>query len=130
VIVDSSALMAILEGEPEADAVVKAASSGVCRMSVATLVEAGIVADSRSASHGARLDELVAALGITLEPVTVEHGRIARSAYRRYGRGSGSPARLNFGDCFAYAVSVATGEPLLFVGQDFTHTDVAPALTS
>ena len=61
--------------------------------------------------------------------MTEHQGEIARRAYQRYGRGCGSPARLNFGDCFAHALSVATGEPLLYVGDDFTHIDILPALT-
>ncbi|HBO54878.1 type II toxin-antitoxin system VapC family toxin [Janibacter terrae] len=128
-IVDSSALMAILEDEPGAGALVEAALVGPCRMSVATRLEASIVADARSAAHGARLDELVEALDIEVQPVTEREGEIARRAYQRYGRGSGSRARLNFGDCFAYALSVVAGEPLLFVGDDFTHTDVVPAVS-
>lgn len=127
-IVDSSALMAIIEGESSADALIEAAVSGSCRMSVATRLEASIVADARSATHGARLDDLIEALEITIEPVTQRDGEIARRAYQRYGRGSGSPARLNFGDCFSYALAVNAGEPLLFIGEDFTHTDVLPAL--
>lgn len=127
-IVDSSALMAILEEEPGAGAVVEAAVSAACRMSVASRLEVSIVADSRSTAHGARMDELIDALEITVEPVTEHQGEVARRAYQRYGRGSGSAARLNFGDCFAYALSVTTGEPLLYVGQDFTHTDVVPAI--
>lgn len=127
-IVDSSALMAVLEGEPGSDVVLRTAATTPCQMSVATMVELGIVADSRSTGHGARLDELVEALDIALVPLSVQHGQIARAAYRRFGRGSGSRARLNFGDCFAYALSIATGKPLLFVGEDFRHTDVVPAL--
>lgn len=127
-IIDSSALMAIIEDEPGADSLVEAALAGPCRMSVATRLEVSIVADARSAVHGARLDELIAALEIVIEPVTEREGEIARRAYQRYGRGSGSPARLNFGDCFAYALSVTAGESLLFVGEDFTHTDVVPAV--
>lgn len=127
-IVDSSALIAILEDEPESEALILAAASATCRMSVATRLGAYIVADSRSASHGPRLDELIATLEITIEPVGVHQGDLARRAHQRYGRGSGSPARLNFGDCFAYALSAITGEPLLFVGEDFTHTDIVPAL--
>lgn len=128
-IVDSSALMAVLEGEPVSEAVISAATRATCRMSVATRLEVSIVADSRSTSHGARLDDLIAALEITIEPTTVQQGEIARRAYQRFGRGSGSLARLNFGDCFAYALSVTTGEPLLFVGEDFAHTDVVPAMS-
>lgn len=129
-IVDSSALIAIIEDEPGAEALVRAALTSSCHMSVANRLEVSIVADARSAAHGVRLDELVGELEITVEPVTEQQGEIARRAYQRFGRGSGSPARLNFGDCFAYALAVTTGEPLLFVGDDFGHTDVTPAITS
>jgi ribonuclease VapC len=73
-------------------------------------------------------DQMIETGAITLEPVTIEQGRIAAEAHRRYGRGSGHPARLNFGDCFSYALAKATGEPLLFKGDDFGHTDVATAV--
>lgn len=63
-----------------------------------------------------------------IEPVTEAQVRIARDAYRDFGRGSGNPARLNFGDCFAYALAKVTGEPLLYKGDDFPHTDIEPAL--
>ena len=124
-IVDSSALMAIVNDEPGADRLLRAAAASTCRMSVASRLEASIVADSRSTAHGERLDRIIEALDIEVVPDSVRLGEVARTAHRRYGRGSGSPARLNFGDCFAYALSVTTGEPLLFVGEDFTHTDVA-----
>lgn len=120
--------MAVLEDEPTSEAVIRAATPASCRMSVATRLEASIVADSRSASHGARLDDLIDTLEIAIEPMTVQQGEIARRAYQRYGRGSDSPARLNFGDCFSYALAVTTGEPLLFVGEDFIHTDIVPAM--
>lgn len=127
-IVDSSALMAIVTDEPGADRLLDAALRSTCRMSVATKVEASIVADARSAAHGQRLDRIIEALEIELVPVSVRQGEMARMAYRRFGRGTGSPARLNYGDCFAYALAVTTGEPLLFVGEDFARTDVAPAV--
>lgn len=127
-IVDSSALMAILQDEPGAEELTRAAASAPCRMSAATWVEVGIVADQRSAAHGERLNRLVEILGIEIVPVTEQQGAVARQAYRRYGRGSG--AALNFGDVFSYALSVVTGEPLLFVGDDFPHTDVAGAVRS
>ena len=127
-ILDSSALMAILNEEPGADRVLARASAGPCRMSAATLVEVGIVADARSARHGELLDRIMDALGVRIEAVTERQAEVARLAYRRFGRGSGSPARLNYGDCFSYALSVTSGEPLLFVGEDFSHTDVARAL--
>ena len=98
-------------------------------MSAASWLEVAIVADNRSTTHGERLDRLVSTLDIEVVPVTVRQAEVARLAYRRYGRGSGSAARLNYGDCFAYALSVVAGEPLLFVGDDFTHTDVASAIS-
>lgn len=128
-IIDSSALMAIVNDESGADRLLRAAAEATCRMAVATRLEVSIVADSRSATHGERLDRIVEALEIEVVPDSVRLGEVARVAHRRYGRGSGSPARLNFGDCFAYALSVITAEPLLFTGDDFTHTDVAPART-
>ena len=76
----------------------------------------------------AKLDEIIGQLDITIEPVTAHQARIARDAYRRFGKGRGHPARLNFGDCFAYALAKAFDEPLLFVGQDFVHTDIRPVL--
>lgn len=127
-IVDSSAVMAVLEGEPDADRVLELLAEHPARMSVATWVEVSIVADSRSPRHGSRLDQLLAELRITIEPVTPEQGTLARLASRRYGRGSGSPARLNYGDCFAYALAISRAEPLLFVGEDFTDADIVPAL--
>lgn len=119
--------MAIVEREPGWQAVLATAARAECRMSTATWVEVGIVADARSAAHGERLDRIIETLEISTEPVSEHHAALARHAYRRFGRGSGSPSQLNFGDCFSYALSVAAGEPLLFVGEDFTHTDVARA---
>jgi len=127
-ILDSSAVMAILEDEAGAEQLTMTALKHPCRMSAATLVEVGIVADNRSARHGERLDDLLAALGVEIVPVSVRDAEVARLAHRRYGRGSGSPACLNLGDCFAYALAVTSGEPLLFTGEDFTHTDILPAL--
>ena len=129
-IVDASALMAVIEREPGWQEILETAARAQCRMSVATWVEVGIVADARSAAHGERLDRIIETLEITTEAVTQRQGVVARHAYRRFGRGSGSPAQLNFGDCFSYALSVTSGEPLLFVGDDFTHTDVARARTT
>lgn len=126
-IVDSSALMAILEDGPDADRCLRATVGASCRMSTASWLEVGIVADQRSSTHGERLDRLVATLEIELVPVSTHQAEVARAAYRRFGRGTGSAARLNFGDCFGYALSVTTGEPLLFAGEDFAHTDVLSA---
>jgi ribonuclease VapC len=130
VIVDTSAIMAIVKAEPEADAFATLlAASPVNRISAATLVETSIIID-RSLPPGthARLDALLDRGAIEVEPVTAEHADLARAAHRRFGRGSGHAARLNFGDCFAYALAKATGEPLLYKGDNFTHTDIRSAL--
>jgi len=129
-IVDSSALIAILRDEPEAEIFAQALDSAPrCLISAANFLEIAIVVDrSRSPIPGRRLDELIRELGIVIEPVSEAQAHIARQAYRDFGRGSGHPARLNFGDCFAYALARATDEPLLFKDNDFGYTDVAPAL--
>ncbi len=80
---------------------------------------------SRDPVASRRFDELLAEAGIVIEAVTDAQARLAREAYRDFGKGSGHPARLNFGNCFAYALAKATGEPLLFKGDDFHHTDAA-----
>lgn len=127
-IVDSSALLAVIQGEPEARACSEKLTEEHCRISAANWVEAGVVVDNRSIAAQRDFDELMTLADVAVEPVTAEHARIARDAYRRYGRGSGHPARLNYGDCFAYALAVSSGESLLFVGDDFSETDVRPAL--
>ena len=126
-IVDTSALLAILFAEPEAEDFARAiAGAEVCRMSAANLLEAGIVADNQAdVRAGNQLDALVANFRLRIEPVTEAQVRIARQAYLDFGRGS-HPAALNFGDCFAYALAKATGEPLLFKGEDFARTDIRP----
>lgn len=124
-IIDSSVLIAILLEEPEAERFAELIASGSARMSAANWLEASMVARGHLGAVGTALvDRLVAEAGVEIEPVTIEQARRARLAFERYGRGSGSPARLNFGDCFAYALSSSTGEPLLFKGDDFGHTDV------
>ena len=128
-ILDSSAVVAIAEGEPEREQFLELAAGVPCRMSVANWLEAALVIDNRSPRGRANLDDLTSALSIELVPVSVAHALVARDAHRRFGRGSGSPARLNFGDCLAYALAVTTGEPLLYTGEDFGHTDVRSALT-
>ena len=129
-IVDTSALIAILRDELEAAACAEALEAAPCRrISAASFVEAAIVIDgSRDPVASRRFDDLVKEAQLVIEAVTDVQARIAREAYRDFGRGSGHPARLNFGDCFAYALARATGEPLLFKGDDFVHTDIAPAL--
>jgi ribonuclease VapC len=129
-IVDTSAFIAILQNEPEAAAFATMADAAPeCRISAANYLEAAIIIDGRRDPVASRrLDDLLAELRMFIEPVTEEQAHIARQAYRDYGRGSGHPARLSFGDCFAYALARATGEPLLFKGDDFRHTDIAPAI--
>ncbi len=128
-IVDSSALIAIVRDEPEAEEFAHALAINTSRVSAATFVEACIVAD-RSADPvvGHRLDELLATSETEIVPLTAQQARIARRANRDFGKGSGHPARLNFGDCFAYALAIDSGEPLLYKGDDFGHTGVASAL--
>jgi ribonuclease VapC len=130
VIVDASALVAILRNEPETEDFVRAIDNSLSpRISAGNFLEAAIVVDrARNPLAVRRLDDLMTELRLAIEPVTEEQARIARQAYRDYGRGSGHPARLNFGDCFAYALARATGEKLLFKGSDFVHTDIASAL--
>jgi ribonuclease VapC len=129
-IIDSSALIAILRDEPEAMTCAKAIEAASHRrISAANFVESAIVIDgSRDPVASRRFDDLVKEAQLVIEPVTEAQARIAREAYRDFGRGSGHPARLNFGDCFSYALAQATGEPLLFTGDDFARTDITPAL--
>jgi ribonuclease VapC len=128
-IIDSSALVAVLRKEPEAAALVRAMLRDPRRvMSAANLLEAGIVVDQQlGLSAGRRLDAFVERAGIEIAPVTEAQVRLARQAYIDFGKGN-HPAGLNFGDCFAYALAKATGEPLLFKGDDFARTDIVPAL--
>ena len=128
-IVDSSAVVAILADEPEAAEYVRAIEeAGSVAISAANYLEAAIVVDGRRDAIGSRrFDEFLRESGIRIEPVTEEQAILARAAYRDFGRGSGHPAKLNFGDCFAYALAKATGEALLFKGDDFRHTDVRAA---
>lgn len=130
-IVDTSALIAILREEPEAQRFAEAIESAMpCRISAGTYFETAIIADgTREPLVSRRLDDMLTESSFIIEPVTVEHARIAREAYRDFGKGSGHPAKLNLGDCFAYALARATGEPLLYKGDDFKHTDIKSALS-
>ena len=127
-IIDSSAVVAILELERYAREIVAAIEEADdCRMSVVSYVETAIVLDSRrNPSLSRRLDDFVRETEVVLEPVTVEQARLAREAYRDFGKGR-HRAGLNFGDCFAYALAKDKGEPLLFKGDDFRRTDVEVA---
>jgi ribonuclease VapC len=130
VIVDTSAVIAILRGEPDAAQYVEALATVTApRVSAGTYLEMAIVVDAnRDPVLSGRFDDLVTVAGLRVEPVTRQHAEIARRAYRDFGKGSGHPAALNFGDCFAYALSRVAGEPLLYKGDDFGHTDVESAL--
>ena len=126
-IVDTSALIAILRDEPEARAfAIAIADADHRRISAANYLAAAIVIDgSHDPIASRRFDDLLREAAIAIEPVTEEQAKAAREAYRDFGRGSGHAARLNFGDCFAYALAKITGEPLLFKGDDFLHAGCA-----
>jgi ribonuclease VapC len=125
-VIDTSAVVAILFGEPEAESFVEASAQDPVRlMSTASVLEAAVVVEVKLRDPGAReLDLLLYKAGITLVPFSPEHLAAARHAFGVFGKGRHAAA-LNFGDCFSYALSKSTGEPLLFKGADFPHTDVA-----
>ena len=125
-VIDTSAVVAILFGEPEAEIFAEAIERAAVRiMSAASVLEAAIVVESELGDPGAReLDLLLYKAGITVVPFSPEHLAAARYAFRTFGKGRHAAA-LNFGDCFSYALSKSTGEPLLFKGTDFPRTDVA-----
>ncbi len=123
--VDTSAVLAILLKEDDAERFAEAlAEDDAPLMSSANFVEAGIVLRMKRGPEAEReLDALLETAGISIEPVTGDQGRVAIRAYATYGRGN-HPARLNFGDCFAYSLAKMAGIPLLFKGQDFSLTDL------
>lgn len=129
-IVDTSALLAIVMAEPDADHFQQKIlqSDSLPKMSAASYLEAGIVIDGRKNPSVSRdLDWLIDEVEIEIVDITVEHAKIARAAYRDYGKGSGHKAQLNFGDCFSYALASQTREPILFKGNDFSQTDLQSA---
>jgi len=128
-VIDTSALVAILLDEPERRRFTECIESAATRaVSAATLVETSIVLESRLGSAGVlALDRLLEVAAVHIVPLDADHARLARAAYRRYGKGR-HPAGLNLGDCFAYALSVARGESLLCKGDDFAATDLELAL--
>ena len=127
-IVDSSALLAILLREPDSQRYETAiATAPECRMSAVNVLETTIVVEGRGgAAAGHELDNFLERAGIALAPVTTEQVQAARIAWRRFGKGN-HPARLNLGDCFAYALAKTAEEPLLFKGDDFSRTDIEAA---
>lgn len=124
-VIDTSAIMAILQDEPSRAALVRAIDAADTRvMSVATFVECSIVISARYGSEGLRdLDHFIAVAGIELAPVDADQAYAARVGYQEFGKGR-HPAGLNFGDCFSYALALTRGEPLLSSGRDFSQTDV------
>jgi ribonuclease VapC len=127
-IIDSSALVAIITNEPEAEPMTRSiASAGTRLVSAGNVLEAGIVIEARLGEEGGRdLDLYLHKLDIEVVEFTPRQASLARKAYRRFGKGR-DPAGLNFGDCMAYALARDTGEPLLFKGGDFSRTDIAAA---
>ncbi len=125
-VIDTSAVAAILFDEPDAPLFEQAVERDAVRlMSAATFVELSVLVESRLGEAGGReLDLMVYQAGIEVSPLTREQAELARRAFRRFGKGR-HPAALNFGDCFSYALAQATGEALLFKGGDFSRTDVA-----
>jgi len=125
-VIDTSALLAILFGEPQRQSFnEKIAKDEVRLMSAASYLEAAMIIDDRFGYEGARdLRLFMVEAAIEVVPVTLEQAEMAREAYRAYGRGN-HPARLDFGDCFAYALAKSSAEPLLFKGDDFSRTDIA-----
>jgi ribonuclease VapC len=126
-VIDTSALLAVLQDEPERrrfNESIELADSRL--MSTATFVEVSIVTETRFGTEGLRdLDRFIERADIELVPVDVAQARVAREAFSRFGKGRHA-AGLNFGDCFAYALARVLGEPLLFKGEDFSRTDVRP----
>ena len=128
-VIDTSAIVAILAGEAQADEIEAAIESDLRRMVGAEgVLEASIVLERRyGEAGGTELDLLIQRLQIQVVPFDMEQLEWARYAFRRYGKGR-HKAGLNFGDCFSYALAKSTGEPLLFTGEDFRATDIAPAI--
>ena len=128
-VVDTSALLAVLLGEPERDPFIAVlADAQDPLISAATLVESSIVMRAKTGDHGvADLDDLLAAAAVRCVAVDDVQAHLARDAFARYGKGRAA-AGLNFGDCFSYALARATDRPLLFKGDDFRRTDVTPAV--
>lgn len=131
-IIDSSAMIAILRNEPEAQSCAEAIEKAtIRRISAATFVETAIVLDNaKNAVISRRFDQFIKDASILVEAVSAAQAELARAAYKDFGKNSGHPAKLNFGDCFSYALAKAINEPLLYIGNDFTHTDVESARKS
>lgn len=128
IVVDTSALVAIVLREPEADAFVALIGANGAKIGGPTLAEARIVIESKTGAAGLQLlDEIVAYEFVSIVPFSERHALVAHATHRRFGKGRGHPAQLNICDCFSYAVASCDDLPLLFKGDDFTHTDIRPA---
>ena len=126
VVVDSSAILSILFAEPDCDGILVAISSNDCSMSVGNYLETAIVVDSTKDPVAIRkFDAFMKASGIEIIPMDLKQIEIARVAYRDFGKGTGHPARLNFGDVFAYALASTTNRELICKGDDFIKTDIS-----
>ncbi len=132
IVVDASAVLAILEGEADAETYARAiAEADPPLISAATLLEVGIVMIHRHGPRGLNsLHRFLRAAGFRVEDVTPQQAELAIEAYAAFGKGRRGRAGLNYGDCFSYALAKSTGLPLLFKGRDFSQTDVPPALKS
>lgn len=129
VVIDSSVFVALFKGEADSNHLIERAFLYGKRVTAAaTWLESAMVCEGAVKSGGgARLERIVAALGVEVVPFTLDHARLALEAFKRFGRGRRAKASLNFGDCFAYALAKELGAPLLFKGGDFPHTDLQPA---
>ncbi len=130
VVVDASVFVAIFKDEPDSAILTERAMSFRRRVtSAATWLESIMVCEgtSKKDGGGARFERVVAALGIEIIPFTPEQARLAFDAFKRFGKGRGTTASLNFGDCFAYALAKELQAPLLYKGNDFAQTDLQPA---
>ncbi|AWC20684.1 putative ribonuclease VapC30 [Aminobacter sp. MSH1] len=129
IVIDTSALFAFLAAEPEAEDVARVMYGSPVLVCAPTWAETGIVVSNRLGSDGLdRLQQLAQALQFDVVAFDRGLADAAVDAHRRFGRDSGHPANLNFGDCFAYALAKTRNVPLLFKGDDFIHTDIVPAL--
>lgn len=128
-VIDTSAMMAVLLNEPQRSAIEAALNAHSCFISAVTMMELLMVAEARAGAEGAQIAEgILDRFSVEVLVVDAAQAREAIAGWRRFGKGR-HPAGLNFGDCFAYAAAIERDEPLLFVGRDFEQTDVVPALT-
>ena len=128
VVIDTSAIIAILRAEPEAGDLSARAVSYIRRLiSTATWLESAIVCESKVVRGGDFFDQLIAKFEIEIVPFSVTQARLAREAHRRYGKGRRNKAQLSHGDCFVYALAKELGAPVLFKGADFAQTDIEAA---